>query len=189
MTSLEPSPQWRSAPNSRQVNWQQVPLDRVGDYSPLFNLTLDYWNRIRGSRWAPSRADFNPAEVATLLPHVILLEVVYPGPRFRYRLAGTMTVDMHALELTGRYVDELEPAAFRDALAGHLLAVVQSRECQFIRWRLINHADQARDYCVLRLPLSSDGETVDMVLTIADYTQVREPMEVVSLRADRLGRV
>ena len=47
-----------------------------------------YWLRIRRDRSVPTRADFDPAEIAHLLPGVLLLNVLDDPLDFEYRIVG-----------------------------------------------------------------------------------------------------
>lgn len=181
MFHASPQPGTLQASCDEQVVCTTLPLSEIEGDPELFGLAREYWDRIRGGRWAPARGDFNPSDIAHILPHVLLMEVCGSKPRFRYRLAGTRTADIHGVELTGRYVDELRPTEFAQLLTEQLMAVVRDRSCQLVHWSFVNGADQYRDYRVLRMPLSSDGENVDLILTVADYLRIRKPLGLLSV--------
>ena len=67
---------------------------------------LAYWLGKRGPRRAPARADIDPLEIASLLPHVMLIDVEHAPLRFRYSLVGTEVVRNLGADMTGRYLDE-----------------------------------------------------------------------------------
>lgn len=46
------------------------------------------WHRRRGDRKMPRRADIDPTEITTVLPHLRLIDVLEGGARYRYRLVG-----------------------------------------------------------------------------------------------------
>src|SRR3546814_3129193 len=69
---------------------------------------LGRWNRHRGSRRIPARADFDPLELKMILPRLMLLEVVDDPPDFRYRLAGTASRELTGLDWTGHSVQRSE---------------------------------------------------------------------------------
>ena len=51
-----------------------------------------------------------------------------------------------------------------------LSLIVQQDDCPpFVHLDFVNQMGLKRGYNVLRLPLSSDGTTVDMVLIVSDY--------------------
>jgi hypothetical protein len=65
-----------------------------------------YWDRLRGTRIAPERADVDPAAIRTLLGDVYLLELGAPG-QFTIRLAGTRLCTLFCRELKGSSLDSL----------------------------------------------------------------------------------
>lgn len=134
----------------------------------LFRQLWDYWLLKRGGRLAPSRADIDPADIVRLLPGILLIEVT-DGPRFRHRLASTAVAAIHGQELTGLYVDELEPASFRELLDSDLRLMLKNRAPQFVSLRFVNRQGRSRSYDVLRLPLSDDGKTVTKILIFSDF--------------------
>ena len=174
----------RRAAANGQVSWEDIPLDGIDADPELFGRARDWWDRIRGDRWAPSRHDINPAEIPSVLQHLLMVDVIRPGPRYRYRLAGTGSAAIHGFELTGHYIDELQPPEFAAQLQDQLNIVVETRKLQFVRWRFINREGYARDYRVLRLPVSNDGEQVDIIIMVADFLRLKEPLGVLAPKSD-----
>lgn len=165
------------------VSWEPLSLDAIDDDPVLFGRARDYWDRIRGDRWAPSRDDISPAEIVGVLPHLLMVDVIWPGPRYRYRLAGTASAEIHGIDLTGHYIEKLRPADYASQLKTQLDVVVETRSLQFIRWLFVNKEENQRDYRVLRLPLSSDGRSVDKIVMVADFMRLSEPLGIVSLES------
>lgn len=144
-------------------------LNRDEIVSPEFRFVYDLWAGKRGGRRAPSRNDFDPAEMRQALPRLILVDVVRDPPDFRYRLAGTETFFIHGTELTGRSVLGISPAKQGQLVWNDLCEMVETWEPQHVQLEFVSQDGHARSYRVLRLPLSSDAETVDMVLVIQDF--------------------
>jgi len=67
-----------------------------------------YWEAKRGQRAMPTWADFDPAEIKPLLPHLIVTRYERNPFRVRYSLVGTLVVQYGGADFTGRYLDELE---------------------------------------------------------------------------------
>jgi hypothetical protein len=99
----------------------------------------------------------------------LLIDVARDPWRFSYRLAGTLTERIHGVDLTGRSIDMLKPQAFADMLRADLIKLSERAEPQLVYLEFINQMGVQRGYQVLRLPLSSDGSTVDMILIVTDY--------------------
>ncbi|MEP2827576.1 PAS domain-containing protein [Parvibaculum sp.] len=74
----------------------------------------DYIERKRGSREMADRADINPAEIAKLMPNLVIAEAVNGGDDFRVRLFGTALVELLGEERTGKLLSEFaeESTAF-----------------------------------------------------------------------------
>jgi hypothetical protein len=132
--------------------------------TPVAQELLAYWQSKLQGRRAPRREDILPEELGKLLPWVILLEVVGEPPRFRVRLAGTGVVREYGAEMTGKFLDDLDMGAALDrSLEDHRRAVREFRpvvgtfdfKTQDGRWM---------SYERITLPLSADGETVNMLL-------------------------
>lgn len=80
---------------------------------PQLERLLAYWEAKRGVRRFPLRRDIDPLDLAFALGHVLLVDVERePAIRFRYRLWGVDLTRDYGQEMTGRYVDQLNPPAF-----------------------------------------------------------------------------
>jgi hypothetical protein len=78
-----------------------------------------YWERLRGSRAAPERAEIEPAKIGRLLGDIFLLELG-TSPRFALRLAGTRLCALMGQEMRARGLGELFAPEDRPALFGAL---------------------------------------------------------------------
>lgn len=128
-----------------------------------------YWKSLRRKGRLPTRADLDPCGIRKLLPTVSLIDVLEPHPAnepraFRQRLAGTDLYQAYGREITGCYFDEIynpEEAAY---WAEELSFVVEHRKpgvgLHSMAWRGV----KGLSLFWLRLPLSNDGERVDMIL-------------------------
>lgn len=131
---------------------------------PLLVTLYDYWLVRRGDRIAMSRADLDPVEIPRLLPNLILSDVGDGGRTIRYRLVGTEIVTAHGYDYTGKTIEELttgSTVSFTQTLYGIIVGqgVPVYSEGNF-RWAGKEHRWTRR----LHLPLSRDGQTIDMVL-------------------------
>ena len=122
----------------------------------------------------PTRRDLDPADIPKLLPHVLLVEVHGDG-RYRYRLVGTENVYEHGMDATGRYLDEVLPGPEYRA---HVLRLYD--EC--VRERRPVYSESLflsavglkpeRHLKVLFMPLSNDGERVNLVFVVQRFFYV-----------------
>jgi hypothetical protein len=128
-----------------------------------------YWNDKRGARRFPARRDIDPLDFAYVLGHVMLIDVTHDPLRFRFRLYGSALLDRNnAVDMTGKYLDEHARPEFRAYLRDEWADTVErgSPTHGFFD-RMID--DELRKFEVLRLPLSADGTTVDMLLVCAVF--------------------
>jgi hypothetical protein len=138
----------------------------LGD-SPKFRDLFAYWERKRGTRAMPTRADIDPIELKTHLGHLVLVEVL-PGPqRFRFRLAGTKVVEAYGRDSTGKTVDEVfagtDPVAYRFLLE-IFGTVVERRAILRVRGPVRPPRQMLRNTDALLLPLDAGDGTVGMIL-------------------------
>jgi hypothetical protein len=135
---------------------------------------LHYWLGLRNGRLMPSREDFRPARVVKRLPLVSLVDIVSDvagdGPAFRFRLAGTGLRDMIGRELTGTFFSSL-PEYWSDMTRRVIETRTPQHGFQSLAWAGKPFVIQAW----LRLPLSTDGETVNMVLGYDRFITVQKP--------------
>ncbi len=129
----------------------------------------EYWSRCRGDRAIPSRTDIDPGDIRHILPNVILIDVLREPLDFRYRLIGT-EIDRHSSERhTGKRISEIQGRAAPSSVWDNLKRVVDTREASETS---VPYVGPLKDFVTTRqivLPLSGDGEEVDMLLVVIDY--------------------
>lgn len=129
--------------------------------SPVLLGLYAYWDGKRAGRPMPARSDLDPLDFREALGHVFLIDVE-PGPRFRYRLTGSIMTQRTGYDLAGRYVDEIPVQSTRDFILGQYRQVVSSR----VPVRAVSVRDVERRpwrYEILSMPLSTDGAVIDML--------------------------
>lgn len=142
------------------------PLKTIPADSRLKRL-FAYWNSLRRDREMPARADIDPTAMgADLLPWIALTEVVDGGARFRFRLCGTGLAGIAGLDLTGHYIDELNPnAAYAAYIIGlYRLAIERRRPVYSETAYVVTTTSPKRRTERLICPLSEDGMTVTMCI-------------------------
>jgi hypothetical protein len=126
-----------------------------------------YWERKRGDRAMPSRADISPAQLKEHLGWVMILEVL-PGARdFRYRLIGTLVTQYFSADGTGRTVMEaFEPNG--EAVAKSVNSVFRKVARDKVVMRTAGDAnwlaEGMEEFEAIYLPLSDDGQSVTHIL-------------------------
>ena len=160
--------------------------DIVAPNAPVLARLFDYWDAKRAGRPMPSRADIDPTELRGLVLHVMLYDVVQPGPRYRIRLVGQAIVDFVGANNTGRMAgDGMAPEAARRMIE-ILDSVAAERAPRFRFGAAYWHRGKAHwPFEACFLPLSSDGKTVDKILAgcaFATAAQCRERRKPPALR-------
>lgn len=138
-----------------------------GLVSPLFIDLRKYWNEKRGTRFAPARADIDPLELRGHLGNLFLVDVLVVPDEFRYRLIGTNIAHAIGRDSTGKTVHEAlgpgHPEAARE-ICGVYARVATEKQPVYARGRLSWACQGPLGYEALHLPLSQDGQTVNMIL-------------------------
>lgn len=148
------------------------------DSSPFTDARLDqafaYWCRKAAGRALPRRRDIDPIEIPKLLPDVMLVDVEGDG-RYRYRLIGTENTQAQGVKATGRYLDEVLPGPeYRNHVIALYDEAVRERcalysECLFLS---PDRMAPERHTKVLFMPLSEDGERVNMVFVLQIFLYI-----------------
>ncbi len=138
---------------------------------PLLLQIYDYWNSLRAGRSMPARKDLDPGQLPRHLPNLMLIDVLNEPRRFRYRLIGSRVVEASAENRTGQFFDEV--AFFKDNpnVVKDYMSIADSAAPHLSSEPFINHSNKMTyKGRRLLLPLSSDGETVDMLLAYFYFT-------------------
>jgi hypothetical protein len=129
---------------------------------------LSYWERKRGERFAPPRSAIDPGDFIDALPRVKLVDVqrgIDGDLDFRFRLAGTWIGNVLGTELTRLRPLDLQPPQFGAMVHDHYTQCVRERR-PLLHKVEIDSVRRIHSYVRLLLPLSSDGEQVDMLMTV-----------------------
>jgi len=126
---------------------------------------LEYWRRQRPARGRlPARVDIDPVELGSeLIPYIALIDVVDGGARFRFRLVGTQLAVEAGLDLSGRFVDELNPNRdYADYITGLYQRTMREKTPTYSETLYRAGGGRIGRSRRLLCPLAADGETVDM---------------------------
>lgn len=144
---------------------------RLDDIVGMFIFAAyEYWNQRRGKAFAPPRKSFRLEELPPgLVPYMAMVDFVGPPLDFYYRFFGTAMVERSGCELTGKsyYADNVEGYGFVNA---RLFPILIERKVPMVHrtiWESVKGLQMQTT--TLRLPLSTDGETVDAAVTANDY--------------------
>jgi hypothetical protein len=149
-----------------------------GELAPELREFKDYWNAKRGTRLMPRRADIDPVELRRHLPFVALIEVLNDTQDFRFRLLGTRITEAMQRDSTGKTLREVYGSAEPEVLNWMLAVytVTATRKCPVLQRgtpRVVNKEFVAFE--TLHLPLSDDGEHVNMLIGRARQIAAASP--------------
>src|SRR5262249_49450339 len=114
-------------------------------------------------RSMPARADIDPVDLGFVLGHLLLVEVLPDPTRFKVRLHGSELVRRAGYDLTGKTLDELPMEDFREVARRSFTTTAETKQ-PFHSRRERTLDGKRQKYETLMLPLSADGETVNMLL-------------------------
>ena len=117
-----------------------------------------YWDRLRGTRAAPERADLDPGAIRSLLGDVYLLELGMPR-QFTIRLAGTRLCTLFCRELKGSSLDSLFAHGDRGEIADLVTEVTGNVIPMVVGIGGETAAGQTIDLELMALPLRHRGRT------------------------------
>jgi hypothetical protein len=123
-----------------------------------------YWLSKKGSRIAPPRSAIKPAEIASLLPTIALIDVIGEPPRFCFRLFGTGLAAAYGRDLTGKFLDEIDIDSIDTKILRQAENMVRNCRVRVARDRFTKRDGRHIEYERISLPLSNDGSTVNMIL-------------------------
>lgn len=139
------------------------------ELSPVQRQFLAYWRKQAGDRIAPRRQDWDVLHVPTLMPHVVIFDVLREPLDFRYRLVGTVVREMSAREYTGMKLSEIEGRGPDSTIWSALDGVRVGREPAF---QSIPYVGPKKDFLKLNnlfLPWVDDNMETCMILLVCDF--------------------
>src|SRR5262249_25739797 len=143
-------------------------LEAVTD--PRLKRFLAYLEAKRGDRPFAARRDLDPAELTYILSQMLLIDVLHDPLRFRYRLVGTGLVAWRGYDLTGKLVEEHPLPRHREEALARYRETVERRVATGGAYD-IELDGRRRRYQTVRVPLSDDGKTINM-LAIASVFEI-----------------
>lgn len=128
-----------------------------------------YWTEKRGNRAMPRRADIDPTELRSLLPNVLLLQVLRDPLDFLYRVIGT-EIDRHSqASYTGLTVRQIPHRAPPSRVWENLEQLVRTGVPSCLQVPYIGPHSGFLQTRQILLPLGDDGAEVDHILGAIVY--------------------
>lgn len=144
-------------------------LERIHD--PDIRRFVEYWLSKRGGHSYPSRAALDPLEFRYVLGNVVIIEAQPPPAgsgerwRYRYRLIGANIVARDGYDLTNKTLEDMPDPEYRERVRTTWTDV-----CKTGIWahhtRELFLDGRLRRYEVIVMPLASNGEDIDMLISV-----------------------
>lgn len=127
-----------------------------------------YWEARASEENPPLRNRINPADIAGILPWLLVLETLrfHDKMEFRYRLAGTGCTELFGVDYTGKILGQnLTPEA-TEIRRMEFARIVETRNPIF---STTNLPIKAKEFITVHrgvFPVSLTGETVDQIFAV-----------------------
>lgn len=156
-----------------RLSWRRIRDDEV--IHPEILRMRDYVDAKRGSRPFAARRDIMPEEFGFALGRVILMDVRKDPLDFIYRLYGSEISEADRDEVTKKSVYDQPAGDYRDHLVACYSDAIAARRAVYHEMTVADGRRAARFQRGL-FPLSSNGETIDMLLSITWWKSDLKPI-------------
>jgi len=141
------------------------PFSETQIRDPRLKALYAYWTGKAGARRMPARKDLDPIEMKEWVGNLMLLE--FPTGKFiefRYRLEGTRIEEFYDARRTGRGVETMTAESERKSVLPQWEVVFDQGRPAYYESDILSSEGKLARQIKLLLPLSGDGERVDMIL-------------------------
>ena len=150
------------------LSGRRLSLDAL--YSPVLRFALDYWRDRRRGRIAPAWDELRLDEIQAAVHHQLTAVRVQRHPLdFRFIHWGEGVTETFGVDLCGRSAAAIMPKSLADLTFCQLMEATTTREPQVYVNDLPKRSQFSCRISVLRLPLSSNGRDIDVILSVDDY--------------------
>ena len=144
------------------ATWAAIAAAPADIHVPALRGLWSYWNGKRIDGRLPGRAAINPFELRPWLGHLLLMDVIDNGRDFRYRLHGTVLVQLFGADLTNKLVSRLAVPDV-DRLLAEGRVTVAGRSHVSIEATVVAEKTYVA-ISKLILPLATRGDDVDILM-------------------------
>ena len=129
----------------------------------------DYWYSKRGDRSAPTLRDIDPVQIPDLLGFVNIFEVQDAPRDYKVRLNGCEVSEMLGQEITGKYCSTV--ISGEDGVRCKVAFDLCVDRCHpvIVETSMAFCGKPYMAQTIVAVPLSGDGESVDMIVTAHSY--------------------
>jgi hypothetical protein len=145
-----------------------VEFDPLRSSKPALAFLKDYWDAKRGPRAMPARADIVPAEMKQHIRAIVLVDALPDYADFRYRMIGSDVSEYMLGDAAGKTVREAFSRygqAAVDGAVGGYTRMARDRMIMRLHGPAAWLGHPHLDFDTIHLPLSDDGEHVNMIIS------------------------
>lgn len=124
-----------------------------------------YWDSKLHGRSMPSRRDLDPLEMRPWLGNLVLVDFPPNLAEYKIRLEGVNVVQFYGSSRTGRGIEAMTSEHERNVVLPQYFSVVQSKTPAYFEAEFVSSEGVLTYQHKLILPLSDDGERVNMTLS------------------------
>jgi len=138
--------------------------------NPIVCEALSVWQRLRGERRMPSRADMTPRAMRGFLRNMTLVQVLDGARDFRFRVSGDAVNLQQGMPLQGMTTADIDVRVpgYGSQLKRVYARLYRRREPLAYRGTYFRPGDgHTFSHESVMLPLGDDGETMDHLLVVA----------------------
>ena len=144
---------------------------------PDISWVFTYWNDKRGNRLAPSWRDIDlPEWPALIIPRVMVFDVPGDQITLSVRFWGSNFVDIYGVEATNQLIRHENPYEFMTVCWKQCHEVLADNTPKLYILKGSFLSLRTPYAIVLRLPLSSNGKSIDGILCVEEYRNHSEDM-------------
>ncbi len=125
---------------------------------------FQYWSSKLRGRSMPARKDLDPLEMRPWLGNLVLVDFPGDPKEYRIRLEGVNVVQFYGSSRTGRGIEAMTSELERQVVLPQYFSVVETKEPAYYEAEFISSEGVLTYQHKLVLPLSDDGERVNMTL-------------------------
>lgn len=137
----------------------------------IHRVAYDYWQVLAGTNGRPLRMDFDPFAIASILPNIIMTNVIDQGRDFQFRVFGQDIRDRLKCNYTGMCLSELPNQDDRQIVWQNYRSVAQNGQPLLSVLDYTGPFRNIREADELYLPFFRNDGSVQSILVAVAFDQ------------------
>lgn len=144
--------------------------------SKIIRSGYEYWKSKCDGNKLPTWSDINPADIKPLLPNIVVIHVLQDPLDFLEKITGEMVLARSVLNSMGKNWRDYEGRGPESVIWGVFEDVVNSKQPSFQTIPYVGKHKEFMEIETVICPLSSDGETIDRIISFVDYIRTTDEL-------------